>query len=132
MSYWDQITGEVMPRAIGVEVSTSRDHRRQLTRAIGDGQWLVDARQAQGRQGVDLNLRQPDLVVDVGRIAERSELEHAGDRQPRRYPWMVEEESRQMATGRPPGQDDGPGNAMHTRVAGEPVKRSSQLASDRG
>ena len=47
----------------------ANDHRRQLARAIGDGKWLIDARQAHWREGFDLDLGQLDFIVDMGGVA---------------------------------------------------------------
>ena len=72
----NQLAGEMSLRPVCVEISAASDHRRQLARAIGDGKWLVDARQAHWREGFDLDLGQLDLIVDMGGVAERSEFKY--------------------------------------------------------
>src|SRR5262249_25591439 len=46
----NQATGEMSLSPVSMEIPTARDHRRQLTRAIADGQWLINARQAHWRK----------------------------------------------------------------------------------
>ena len=55
-------------------VPAGRDHRWQLARAIRDGKRLVDAWPAHGREGFDFDFGQFDFVIDLGGVAERSEL----------------------------------------------------------
>src|SRR5215831_17977420 len=115
---------------VSMKIPTASDHRRQLTRAISDGQWLIDARQAHWREGFDLGFGQPDLVVHVGGVAQRSKFKYARNRQPGRHSSMIQKECREMATGRPTREYDGPRNAMRAGMRGEPVKRGSQLFRD--
>src|SRR5262245_28592095 len=115
---------------VSMEISTAGDHRRQLTRAVGDGQWLVDARQAHWREGFDLDLRQLDFVVDVGRVAQRGKFEYARNRQSCRHSGMIQQKCREMPTGRPTRQYDGPGNTVTAGLRGEPVERGPELVRD--
>src|SRR5262249_61335125 len=112
---------------VSMEIPTAGDHRRQLTRAIGDGKWLIDARQAHWREGFDLDFGQLDLIVDMRGVAQRSKFKYARNRQPGRHPWMIQEECRQMPTGRPTRENDGPRNTVSPSLRGEPVNRGSQL-----
>src|SRR5262249_40261631 len=118
----NQATWEMSLSPVSMKIPTASDHRRQLTRAIGDGQGLIDARQAHGRKGFDFDFRQLDFIVDVGGVAQRSKFEYARNRQPCPHSWMIQEECREMPTGRPTRRYEGPGN---TRSAW-PARRTSQ------
>src|SRR5215831_11193238 len=126
----NQATGEMSLSPVSMEIPTASDHRRQLTRAIGDGQWFIDARQAHWRKGYDLDFRQLYFIVHVGGVAQRSKFEYARNRQPCPHSWMIQEECREMPTGRPTREYDGPRNTMSAGLRGEPVKRGSQLFRD--
>jgi hypothetical protein len=66
----------------------------------------------------------------MGGVAEGSEFKDAGYCQPSRHLWMIQQECRQMPTGRPARNDDGPRNTVFGAVRGEPVERGSQLLCD--
>src|SRR5262249_30795447 len=115
---------------MSMKFPTASDHRRQLTRAISYGQWLLDAWQAHRRKSFDLDFRQLDFIVDVGRVAQRSKFKDTRNRQPCRHAWMIQQKCREMPPGRPTRQYDGPRNTVRAGLRGEPVKRGSQLSRD--
>src|SRR5262245_58017900 len=125
-----QGTGKMSLSPVSMEIPTGSDHRRQLTRAIGYGKWLIDARQAHWREGFDLDFGQLDLIVDMRGVAQRSKLKYTRNRQPGRHPWMIQEQCRQMPTGRPTREYDGPCNAASAGLRGKPVQGDSQLFRD--
>lgn len=90
----DQVAGEMSLRPVSMVVPAARDHGRQLTRAIRDGKRLIDARPAHGREGFDFDFGQFNFVVDLGGVAERSELKDPRDRQPSCHFWMIQNECR--------------------------------------
>ena len=90
----NQAAWEMSLSPIGMKIPTASDHRRQLSRAISYGKWLIDARQAHWREVFDLGFGQPDLIVHVGGVAQRSKFKYARNRQPCRYSWMIQEECR--------------------------------------
>jgi hypothetical protein len=65
----NQVAGEMRPRPVCMVISATCDHGRQLARAIRDGERLIDARPAHGREGFDFDFAQIDLIVDMGGIA---------------------------------------------------------------
>src|SRR5215831_15398767 len=81
----NQATGEMSLSPVSMEIPTARDHRWQLTRAIGEGKWLIDAWQAHWREGFDLDFGQLDLIVDMGGVAQRSKFKYTRNRQPCRH-----------------------------------------------
>src|SRR6266536_2457725 len=126
----NQLTRQMGPCPICVEIPAGTDHGRQLARAIGNGERLIDARQAHWRESLDFDFRQLDLVVDMWGVAQRSEFKDARYRQSSRHPRMIQQECRQMPASRPARDDDGPGNTMLAPLCGEPVEGGSQLACD--
>src|SRR5262245_63171691 len=86
----NQVTREMSLSPVSMEIPTASDHRRQLTRAISYGEWLLGARQAHWRKGFDLDFGQLDLIVDVGGVPQRSEVKYARNRQPCRHSWMIQ------------------------------------------
>jgi len=86
----NQATREMGLSPVSMEIPTASDHRRQLTRAIGYGKWLIDARQAHWRERFDLDFGQVDLIVDMGGVTQRSKFKYARNRQPSRHSWMIQ------------------------------------------
>src|SRR5215469_8466834 len=90
----NQVAWEMSLCPVSMEIPTASDHRRQLARAVGYGQWLIDARQAHWREGFDLDFGQLDLIVDMGGVAQRSKFKYTRNREPCRHPWMSQKECR--------------------------------------
>src|SRR5215831_4225621 len=63
-------------------------------------------------------------------VAQRTEIEHARDRQPRRYLGMIKNERCQMPARGPAGDDDRPLDAVLAGRGVEPVERAFQLVGD--
>ena len=74
----DQVAGQMGGGADGVQFLAVGDQWRQFGGAEGEGQRLVDRRQAHRREGRDFRLGQPQLLVQVG-VAQRAKFEDAGD-----------------------------------------------------
>src|SRR5262245_38105622 len=86
---WYQVAWNMSLRPIGMVIAAARDHGRQLTGAVGDTERLVDDRPPHRREVLNFFLAQPHLVVDMRGVAQRAEIEHTRDRQPRRYLGMI-------------------------------------------
>src|SRR5262249_18327876 len=71
-----QVARDMPLRPIDMVIAAARDHGRQLAGAVGDTQRLVDDRPPQRRELLDLLLAQLHLVVDMRRVAQRTEIAH--------------------------------------------------------
>src|SRR5262244_3491772 len=87
-----QVAWDMPLRPVGMVIAAARYHGRQLAGAVGDTQRLVDDRPPNRRELLDFLLAQPHLVVDMRGVAQRTEIEHARDCQPRRYLGMIKNE----------------------------------------
>jgi hypothetical protein len=87
-----QVAWNMPLRPVGMVIAAARDHGRQLAGAVGDTQRLVNDRPPHRRELLDFLLAQLHLVVDMRGVAQRTEIEDAGDRQPRRHLGMIKNE----------------------------------------
>src|SRR5262249_45311972 len=67
---------------------------------------------------------------DMRGVAQRAEIEHTRDRQPRRYFGMIKNERGQMPARGPAGDDDRPLDAVLAGVGVEPVEGVFQFVGD--
>ncbi len=127
----DQRPGQVRRRPKRMQVPAVRDQGRQFGRPVGDRQRLRHHRQAHRRQGFDLGVRQLQFLVQV-RVADRTEFEDTGNRQPGPYQGMAQAHRRQVPARRPAGQHDGAVDTVRRTVRGQPVERCVDLRHDLG
>ena len=87
-----QVAWDMPLRPVGMVITAARDHGWQLASAVGESQRFVDDRPPHRREVLDFLLAQLHLVVDMRGVAQRAEIEHALDRQPRRHLRMIKNE----------------------------------------
>src|SRR4051794_3046895 len=117
-------------RPVRMVITATSDHRRQLARAVGNGERLVDRRPAHWRQGFDFRFGQLNLVVDMRRIAKGSQIENPRDGHPRRHLGMIQYERSEVPSGRPARHNDGASDSMLGTLRVEPIKCGSYLIGD--
>src|SRR5215471_18835169 len=87
-----QVAWDMLLRSVGMVIAAASNHGPQLAGAVGNTQRLVDDRPPHRREVLDFLLAQLHLVVDMRGVAQGTQIEHARDRQPRRYLGMIKYE----------------------------------------
>lgn len=112
----NELAWRVIVGTAGVIVAARRDHRRQFAGSISDRENLIRRAPAHRRQRLDFYIGEFHLIVDVRRVLQMRQIEHAGDRQPGEDARMLQETGGEMAARRPAHQNQWPGDAMPHRV----------------